>query len=73
MSKIKFLRETFVELCIGFDEDEEPIMDEEKFLMGEEFFDVVLFENEYESEFIQVQFENGEVGFIEKEIIEITY
>jgi hypothetical protein len=73
MSKIKFLRETFVELCMGFDEDEEPIMDEEQFLMGEEFFNVVLFEDEDEPEFIQVQFENGEVGFIEKELIEITY
>jgi len=37
MSKIKFLKEMFIECCIGFDDFGDPIMEEEKVLKGEEF------------------------------------
>ena len=68
MSKIKFLEDQFIECCIGFDNDEEPIMEEEKILKGEEF-DVELLETL--DEFVGVQFGNGSVSFISKNDIEI--
>jgi hypothetical protein len=66
--KIRFLKEQFIECCIGFDEDEEPIMEEEKVLQGGEFEIEVLNEDD---EIIGVEFGNGTVSFLNKEDIEI--
>ena len=70
MSKIKFLEERFIECCIGFDYDEEPIMEEEKVLQGE-VFEVDIVGDNVDDDIIQVQFGNGSVSFLFKEWIEI--
>jgi len=70
MSKIKFLEERFIECCIGFDLDEEPIMEEEKVLQGE-VFEVDIVDDNVDDDIIQVQFGNGSVSFLFKEWIEI--
>jgi hypothetical protein len=70
MSKIKFLKERFIECCIGFDEYEEPIMEEEKVLQGE-VFDVDIVDDDVDEDVIQVQFGNGSVSFILRKWVEI--
>ena len=65
--KIKFLKDCFIEVCVGFDNDEEPIMEEEKIVKGE-LVEVEALEGlELEDEWIQVGFGNGSVGFINKD------
>jgi len=70
MSKIKFLEERFIECCIGFDNDEEPIMEEEKVLQGE-VFEVDIVDDNIDDDIIQIQFGDGSVSFIYREWIEI--
>lgn len=67
--EIKFLKDCFIEICVGFDEDEEPIMEEEKMEAGETF-DVELISTE-DDEFVQIQFEDGEVAFVQRSLFEI--
>jgi len=67
--EIKFLKDCFIEICVGFDEDEEPIMEEEEIKSGEKF-DVELISTE-DDEFVQIQFEDGEVAFVERILFEI--
>ncbi len=67
--EIKFLKDCFIEICVGFDEDEEPIMEEEKMEAGETF-DVELISTEGD-EFVQIQFEDGEVAFVQRSLFEI--
>ena len=69
MSKIKFLEEQFIEICVGFDNNEEPIMQEEKVSKGEEF-EVDIIDDEVSDDIIQVQFGDGSVSFIYKEWVE---
>jgi len=66
--EIKFLKDCFIEICVGFDEDDEPIMEEEKIKAGEKF-DVELISTE-DDEFVQIQFENGEVAFVQQRLFE---
>jgi len=67
--KIKFLKEQFIECCIGFDEYEEPIMEMEKVLQDEVF--EVDIDDDGDDEIIQIRFENGSVSFIDRECVEI--
>lgn len=66
--EIKFLKDCFIEICVGFDGDEEPIMEEEKIEAGEKF-DVELISTE-DAEFVQIQFEDGEVAFVQRNLFE---
>jgi len=68
--KIKFLENRWIECCIGFDDDEEPIMEEEE-VEKDEVFDVEIIYDEDDEDFIQIEFGNGSVSFIEKEWVEI--
>ncbi len=70
MSKIKFLKEMFIECCIGFDDFGDPIMEEEQVLKGEEF-EVDIVSDEIDEDIIQIQFGNGSVSFIDRNDIEI--
>jgi len=69
--KIKFLKDCYIEVCVGFDSEEEPIMEEEKIVEGEMFEVEKIVYNIVETEFIQVQFEDGSVGFINKDLFEV--
>ena len=71
MKKIKFLEEQFIECCIGFDDHEDEIMEEEKVLKGEEF-EVDIISSVHDDSIIQIQFGNGSVSFIPRECIEIV-
>jgi len=69
--KIKFLKDCYIEVCVGFDDEEEPMMEEEKIIKGE-IFEVEALEGlELDEEWMQVEFGNGSVGFINKELFEI--
>jgi hypothetical protein len=68
--KIKFLENRWIECCIGFDDDEEPIMEEEE-VEKDEVFDVEIIYDDLDDDFIQIEFGNGSVSFIEKEWVEI--
>ena len=65
--KVKFLKDQFIECCIGFDEYEEPIMEMEKVLQ-DEVFEVDIVDDD---EIIQIQFGNGSVSFIDRKCVEI--
>jgi hypothetical protein len=67
--EIKFLKDCFIEICVGFDEDDEPIMEEEK-MEADEKFDVELISTQ-DDEFVQIQFEDGEVAFVQRSLFEI--
>jgi hypothetical protein len=71
MKKIKFLEEQFIECCIGFDNHEDAIMEEEKVLKGEEF-EVDIISSDYDDSIIQIQFGDGSVSFIPRDCIEIV-
>mgnify|MGYP003327117778 CR=1 FL=1 len=71
MSKIKFLEEQYIEVCVGFDDDEEPIMEEVKVLKDMEFDFVDVIYDEINDDIVQVQFGDGSVSFISKDSIEI--
>ena len=60
----------FIECCIGFDDFEDPIMEEEQVLKGEEF-EVDIVSDEIDEDIIQIQFGNGSVSFIDRNDIEI--
>ena len=68
--KVKFLKDQFIECCIGFDEYEEPIMEMEKVLQ-DEVFEVDIVDDDEDDEIIQIQFGNGSVSFIDRECVEI--
>ncbi len=70
--KIKFLKDCYIEVCVGFDDEDEPMMVEEKIVEGE-IFKVEEIESSIETEFTQVQFENDYVAVIDKQLIEIIY
>lgn len=67
--KIKFLKDCYIEVCVGFDSEEEPMMEEEK-IIKDEIFEVEVLEG-LDDEWMQVEFGNGSVGFINKELFEI--
>lgn len=69
--KIKFLKDCYIEICVGFDDEEEPIMEEEKVIEGETFEVEEIVYDIVETEFIQVQFEDGYVSFIDKQLFEV--
>ena len=71
MSKIKFLEEQYIEVCVGFDDDEEPIMEEVKVLKDMEFDFVDVIYDEINDDIVQIQFGDGSVSFISKDSIEI--
>ena len=71
MSKIKFLEEQYIEVCVGFDDNEEPIMEEVKVLKDMEFDFVDVIHDEINDDIVQVQFGDGSVSFISKDSIEI--
>jgi len=69
--KVKFLKDCYIEVCIGFDDEQEPMMEEEK-IIKDEIFEVESLEaSELDEEWLQVQFGDGSVGFIGKELFEI--
>ena len=68
--KIKFLKEQFIECCIGFDEYGRPIMEMEKVLQDEVF--EVDIDDDGDDVIIQIQFGNGSVSFIDRECVEIV-
>jgi len=63
--KIKFLKDQCIEICVGFDEEEDPIMEEEEITAGEVFDDVEITDTMNE-DIIEVQFADGSVSFIDK-------
>jgi hypothetical protein len=69
--KIEFLKDQYIEVCVGFDDEEEPIMEEEKISAGEVFNDVEIIDT-MDSDIIQVQFGDGSVSFIDKDRVEIS-
>ena len=69
--KIKFLKDQFIEVCVGFDKTEDPIMEEEKVSAGEVFNDVEIIDT-LDVDIIQVQFGDGSVSFIDKDSVEIS-
>jgi len=72
MKTIKFLKNCHIECCIGFDDMEEPIFEEEK-ILKDEVFEVELLEaSSIEDEFTQIQFGNGSVSFVNKKLFEIV-
>lgn len=68
--RIKFLKPCWIECCIGFDRDEEPIFQEEKIEENEEFDVDLLSDSEIETDYSEVQFGNGDVSFINKNLFE---
>jgi hypothetical protein len=68
--KIEFLTACTIECCIGFDEEEEPIFEEETIQEGEIFQDVEI-EEANSPELVQVEFGNGSVSFIHKNLLKI--
>jgi hypothetical protein len=67
---IKFNEACTIECCIGFDEDEEPIMEEEEILEGEVFQSVFL-EQANSEDLWGIEFGNGSYSFVNKSLIEI--
>jgi hypothetical protein len=63
--KIKFLKDQYIEVCVGFDEEEDPIMEEEEITAGEVFNDVEIIDT-MDEDIIEVQFADGSVSFIDK-------
>ena len=74
LAKIKFVEDTTIEVCYGFDENEEPIYEEE-LIKEDDILEVdVLAASGLpmdEDELVQLQFGNGEVCFVYKEQIEV--
>lgn len=70
MAKIKFIKDCVIECCTGFDNDEEPIMEEEEIKCGEEFEDVLL-EKANSDEIIGIQFGDGSYSFVQKVIFDV--
>jgi hypothetical protein len=68
---IKFLKEQYIEVCVGFDDEEDPIMQEEKVSIGEVFEDVEIIDT-IDDDIIQVQFGDGSVSFINRDSAEIS-
>ena len=69
--KIKFLKDCYIEVCVGFDDEEEPIMEEEKIVKGG-IFEVEALEGlELDDAWMQVEFGDGSVGFIDKQLFEV--
>jgi hypothetical protein len=68
---IKFLKDQFIEVCVGFDEAEDPIMEEEKVSAGEVFHDVEITDTT-DDDIIEVQFGDGSVSFIDRDSVEIS-
>ena len=69
--KIKFLKDCYIEVCVGFDDEEEPIMEEEKIVKSENIEVEALEGLELDNEWMQVEFGNGSVGFINKQLFEV--
>lgn len=69
MNEIKFLKDCYIEVCVGFDKSGHPIMEEEKISKGEKF-DVELFDT-MDFSVMQVQFGDGSVCFIDCSLFEI--
>jgi len=74
LAKIKFVEDTWIECCVGFDEEEEPIYEEE-LIKEDDVLEVdVLAASGLpmdKDELVQLQFGNGEVSFVYKEQIEV--
>lgn len=66
---IRFKWNTTIEVCVGFDEDEEPIMIEEDIEAGEEFEVGITGVEDGVAE-IEFYF-NASVGFIKEDLYEI--
>jgi len=54
-----------IEICVGFDEEEDPIMEEEEITAGEVFDDVEITDT-MDEDIVEVQFADGSVSFIDK-------
>jgi hypothetical protein len=63
--KIKFLKDQCIEICVGFDAEEDPIMEEEEITAGEVFDDVEITDT-MDEDIVEVQFADGSVSFIDK-------
>ena len=74
LAKIKFKEDTFIEVCYGFDENEEPIYEEE-LIKEDDILEVDVLAASgvpmHKDEIVQLQFGNGEVSFVYKEQIEV--
>ena len=69
--KIRFLKDCYIEVCVGFDDEEEPIMEEDKIVEGETFEVEALEGLELDNDWIQVEFGDGVVGFIDKQLFKV--
>jgi hypothetical protein len=67
--KIRFLKDCYIEVCVGFDDEEEPMMEEEKIVEGETFEGEVL--EGLDDEIAEIQFGDGSVAFVSKELFEV--
>lgn len=67
--KIRFLKDCYIEVCVGFDDEEEPMMEEEKIVEGETFEGEAL--AGLDDEIIEIQFGDGSVAFVNKELFEV--
>jgi len=71
MSKIKFLEHQWIEVCVGFDDDEEPIMEEVEVLKNMEFDFVEVIDDLFDDDIVQIQFGDGSVSSLYRNSIEI--
>ena len=73
-AKIKFIEDTWIEVCYGLDENEEP-MYEEELIKEDDILEVDVLASSgvdmNEDNLIQLQFSNGEVSFVYKQDIEV--
>lgn len=73
-AKIKFIEDTWIEVCYGLDENEEP-MYEEELIKEDDILEVDVLAasgvDMNEDNLIQLQFSNGEVSFVYKQDIEV--
>jgi len=67
--KIRFLKDCVLEVCVGLDDYEEPMMEEDKIVEGETFEVEAL--AGLDEEIIEIQFGDGSVAFVNKELFEV--
>jgi hypothetical protein len=65
--KIRFLKDCVLEVCVGLDEYEEPIMVKDEITKGEAFEVNTCLDDEI----VEIQFGDGSLAFVNKELFEV--
>lgn len=63
---IKFIKDGIIEIFAGYDHNAVPEFNDETVTAGDEFFDLEFISDD--DDFVQFQFGDGDVGFINKEL-----